>query len=312
MTQIPWKLVIHGGAGVIERGQSTPSRSGRSAPRSTGRWPRARRSWPAAEARSTRSRRRRRRARGRSRISTPGAARSSPIEGTNELDAAIMDGRTRDAGAVTGVTATKQPDQPRPGGDGAQPARLPEPRGRRPILARAGARAGRPRMVRDRRAAAPARRVMRVRRQPIISTSELKYGTVGAVAVDVPRPCRRRDLDRRPDRQALGPDRRFAADRRRHLCRRPGRRGLGDRRGRIFHPRRRRPRDLRPDADARRERRRRRADKVHRRRRRAGRKRRGDRGHRAGRRRLGASTRRECIAGWPRPRAAQVAIYADE
>ena len=30
-------------------------------------------------------------------------------QGTNELDAAIMDGRTRDAGAVTGVTATRNP-----------------------------------------------------------------------------------------------------------------------------------------------------------------------------------------------------------
>ena len=50
-----------------------------------------------------------------------------------------------------------QSGQPRPRGDGEQPARLPQPRGRRPLLARAGPRAGGARMVRDRRAPPPAR-----------------------------------------------------------------------------------------------------------------------------------------------------------
>ena len=171
-------------------------------------------------------------------------------EGTNELDAAIMDGRDRDAGAVTGVTATRNPISLARAVMEREPARLPQPRGRRPVLARAGARAGAARLVRDRRAAPPARRAASAPGDEHFDV-ELKYGTIGAVARRRGRPCRRRDLDRRPDRQELGPDRRFADDRRRHLCRRPRLRGLGDRRRRIFHPRRRRPRDLRADADAR-------------------------------------------------------------
>ena len=101
----------------------------------------------------------------------------------------------------------------------------------------AGLGAGREWLVRD-RASAAASSTSCWRRAAF--DAEVKYGTVGAVAVDSERPCRRRDLDRRADRQALGPDRRFAADRRRHLCRRPLGGRLGDRVGRIFHPRRRR------------------------------------------------------------------------
>ena len=61
-----------------------------------------------AATRSTRSRRRPASSRTIP-ISTPAADRSSPIQGTNEMDAAIMDGRDRAAGAVTGVTATRNP-----------------------------------------------------------------------------------------------------------------------------------------------------------------------------------------------------------
>jgi hypothetical protein len=82
---------------------------------------------------------------------------------------------------------------------------------------------------------------------------DLKYGTVGAVAVDRPGTCRG-DLDRRADRQALGADRGFAGDRRGHLCRRPRLRSLGHRHRRILHPRRSGARDLRADAAARRDR----------------------------------------------------------
>ena len=108
MTQIPWKLVVHGGAGVIERGQSTPEQD-----------------------RSIRASLDRALAAGADVLAQGGSAldaveRSACIleddphfnagrgavftyQGTNELDAAVMDGRGRDAGAVTGVTATRNP-----------------------------------------------------------------------------------------------------------------------------------------------------------------------------------------------------------
>ena len=44
-------------------------------------------------------------------------------EGRNELDASIMDGRTRQAGAVAGVTRTRQSGEPRARGDGKIQAR---------------------------------------------------------------------------------------------------------------------------------------------------------------------------------------------
>ena len=132
-----------------------------------------------------------------------------------------------------------------------KPARLPEQRGRRPVLERAGAGAGRAGMVRDRRAAAPARRAEGAGRRLFRCRAQIWDDRRGRGRLR--RPCRGGDLDRRADRQEMGPDRRFALDRRGHLCRRPCRRRLGHRRGRIFHPRRSRPRDLRADADARRE-----------------------------------------------------------
>jgi beta-aspartyl-peptidase (threonine type) len=108
MTKIPWKLVIHGGAGVIERERSTPEQdlairasldralavgaeilaAGGSALDSVERSACILEDDPAFNA-------------GRGAVFT--------YQGTNELDAAVMDGRGRDAGAVTGVTATRNP-----------------------------------------------------------------------------------------------------------------------------------------------------------------------------------------------------------
>jgi beta-aspartyl-peptidase (threonine type) len=103
-----WKLVIHGGAGVIERKNLTPERDkeiraaldhalaiGSKVLEAGGS------SLDAVEA-------------------TVKALEDNPnfnagrgavftYQGTNELDAAIMDGRTRAAGAVTGATTTKNP-----------------------------------------------------------------------------------------------------------------------------------------------------------------------------------------------------------
>ena len=103
-----WKLVIHGGAGVIERASMTPEKD---------------RAIRAALERSLET---------GSRILASGGDSLDAVEaavrvleddpsfnagkgavftwdGTIELDASIMDGRTRAAGAVAGVTATRNP-----------------------------------------------------------------------------------------------------------------------------------------------------------------------------------------------------------
>ncbi len=103
-----WKLVVHGGAGVIERAKMTPEKD---------------REIRAALDRSLEA---------GSRVLAGGGAALDAVEaavrvleddpnfnagrgsvltydGKIEMDASIMDGRTRAAGAVTGVTATKNP-----------------------------------------------------------------------------------------------------------------------------------------------------------------------------------------------------------
>ncbi|MEA3009724.1 MAG: L-asparaginase / beta-aspartyl-peptidase [Sphingomonadales bacterium] len=108
MTQIPWKLVIHGGSGVFERGQ-----------------------WTKAQEQDSRDALDRALGAGAAILAEGGTALDAvehaacvleddpsfnagrgavfTYQGTNELDAALMDGRTRNAGAVTGVTATRNP-----------------------------------------------------------------------------------------------------------------------------------------------------------------------------------------------------------
>jgi beta-aspartyl-peptidase (threonine type) len=103
-----WKLVIHGGAGVIERSRLTPEkereiRAGldRALVAGSAVLERGGTALDAVEAAV------------RVLEDDPNfnAGRGSvfTFEGKNELDAAIMDGRTRAAGAVAGVTATKNP-----------------------------------------------------------------------------------------------------------------------------------------------------------------------------------------------------------
>jgi L-asparaginase / beta-aspartyl-peptidase len=181
MTQIPWKLVVHGGAGVIERGQSTPEQE-----------------------REIREALDRALAAGEAVLAAGGdaldavelaarmleddpnfnAGRGSVFtyQGTNELDAAIMDGRGRDAGAVTGVTATRNP---------ISLARAVMEHSPHVFLSREGA----DQFSRDRGLeqaepewfATPERRrqleMMRSDEDHYFD-EELKYGTVGAVAVD--------------------------------------------------------------------------------------------------------------------------------
>ena len=135
-------------------------------------------------------------ARGRSRISTPAAARSSPTTAQIEIDAAIMDGATRNAGAVTGVTATRNPIAARARGDGAQPARLPRRRGRRAVRARAGASSRSTRLVRDRpSAAASSRNCAPGKRRAVRRASQIRHGRRGRAAT-------RRAMSPRPPRPA--------------------------------------------------------------------------------------------------------------
>ena len=103
-----WKLVIHGGAGVLERNRMTPEldrrhRAGLEAAldAGTGILAAGGSALDAVEAAA------------RSLEDNPlfNAGRGAVLtfDATTELDAAIMDGRTRDAGAVTGVSNTRNP-----------------------------------------------------------------------------------------------------------------------------------------------------------------------------------------------------------
>ncbi|HYJ81235.1 MAG TPA: isoaspartyl peptidase/L-asparaginase [Allosphingosinicella sp.] len=182
MTQIPWKLVVHGGAGVIERGQSTPEHE--------------------AEIRAGLDRAL---AAGAEVLAGGGSAldaveRAACIleddpnfnagrgavftyQGTNELDAAVMDGRSRDAGAVTGVSATRNP---------VSLARAVMEHSPHVFLSREGAdqfsrEQGLDQVGPEWFATAERRRQLEVMRsdESHYFDEELKYGTVGAVAVDM-------------------------------------------------------------------------------------------------------------------------------
>jgi beta-aspartyl-peptidase (threonine type) len=182
MTEIPWKLVIHGGAGVIERGQSTPEQE-----------------------REIRSALDRALAAGEAILAGGGDALDAveraaclleddpafnagrgavfTYQGTNELDAAVMEGSGRDAGAVTGVTATKNP---------VSLARAVMEHSPHVFLSREGAdqfsrEHGLEQAGPEWFATPERRRQLDVMRSDDghYFDEELKYGTVGAVAVDI-------------------------------------------------------------------------------------------------------------------------------
>jgi len=182
MTQIPWKLVIHGGAGVIERERSTPEQD-----------------------RDIRASLDRALAAGAGVLAEGGSALDAveraacvleddpnfnagrgsvfTYQGTNELDAAVMDGRGRDAGAVTGVTATRNP---------VSLARAVMEHSPHVFLSREGAdqfsrENGLEQVGPEWFATAERRRQLEVMRSDDSHyfDEELKYGTIGAVAVDV-------------------------------------------------------------------------------------------------------------------------------
>jgi beta-aspartyl-peptidase (threonine type) len=181
MTQIPWKLVIHGGAGVMERGQSTPEQE---------------REIRAALDRALGA--------GETILAEGGGAldaveRAACIleddphfnagrgavftyQGTNELDAAVMDGTNRNAGAVTGISATRNP---------ISLARAVMEHSPHVFLSREGAdqfsrEQGLEQVGPEWFATAERRRQLEMMRSDDSHyfDEELKYGTVGAVAVD--------------------------------------------------------------------------------------------------------------------------------
>ena len=176
-----WKLVIHGGAGVIERASLTPEKD-----------------------REIRTALDHALATG-SKVLVGGGSALDAVEatvkelednpnfnagrgavftyqGTNELDAAIMDGRTRGAGAVTGVTATKNP---------ISLARAVMEKSPHVFLSREGAdqfsREQGLEQVPNSYFATPERRrqleELKARKLSYFDV-DLKYGTVGAVALD--------------------------------------------------------------------------------------------------------------------------------
>lgn len=103
-----WAIVAHGGAGVIERGHLKPEQD---------------RAYRASMSRAAEAGAEVLKAGGSAMDAVEAAVRlleEDPLfnagrgavftaEGKTELDAAVMDGRTRDAGAVAGVTRTKHP-----------------------------------------------------------------------------------------------------------------------------------------------------------------------------------------------------------
>ena len=106
--QPTWTLVIHGGAGVLERSRMTPEldarhRAGLDAALEAGATILAGggSALDAVEAAA--------RSLEDNELFNAGRGAVLTFDGETELDAAIMDGRARDAGAVTGVSATRNP-----------------------------------------------------------------------------------------------------------------------------------------------------------------------------------------------------------
>jgi L-asparaginase / beta-aspartyl-peptidase len=113
---------------------------------------------------------------------SPGRGAVFTYEGTNELDAAIMDGRDRKAGAITGITKTKNPIQLARAVMEKSPHVMLSHEGADQFAAEQGLEQVDPAYF-----ATPERRrqLDEMKAQKLSSFDvDLKYGTVGAVAVD--------------------------------------------------------------------------------------------------------------------------------
>ena len=150
-------------------------------------------------------------------------------DGGVELDAVVMEGTGRCAGAVACVAGVRNP---------VRAARAVLEDGHHVLLVGDGARARSPPSAASSSATTAGSSPTASARCSRPARTAGRHGTVGAVARDARRPPRRRDLDRRHDGPAPRPGRRLPADRRRHLGRRRQRRRLLHRRRRGDHPRR--------------------------------------------------------------------------
>ena len=179
---IPWKLVVHGGAGVIERSLLSAQaeadiRAALDAALEVGSAILAAGGTALDAVEET----------AKALEDNPhfNAGRGSVFtyQGTIEMDAAIMDGRTREAGAVAGVTATRNP---------VSLARAVMEKSPHVFLSREGA----DQFSREEglEQAPPEYFATEFRREALAAMraqgddyfdEELKYGTVGAVAVDI-------------------------------------------------------------------------------------------------------------------------------
>ena len=181
MSHIGWKLVVHGGAGIIERSRITPEQD-RDIRAGLGR------ALSAGEAVL---------AGGGSAVDAVEAAvrtlEDDPnfnagrgavftYEGRNELDAAIMDGSDRSAGAVTGVATTRHPVSLARSVKDHSPHVLLRGRGADQFSSEQGLE-----QVDNNWFATPERRrqldEMKANKLGSFDV-DLKYGTVGAVALD--------------------------------------------------------------------------------------------------------------------------------
>ena len=177
-----WKMLVHGGAGVIERHLLTPEtdraiRAALGHALSTGAkiLEAGGNALDAVEAAAMELEDDPHFNAGRGSVFT--------YQGTNEMDAAIMDGRTRAAGAVTGVTATRNP---------VSLARAVMEHSPHVMLSREGA--DQFSREHDLEQVAPEWFVTPERRRQLEEVratpgawfdEEMKYGTVGAVALDL-------------------------------------------------------------------------------------------------------------------------------
>ena len=243
-----WTLVIHGGAGNDERDRMTPEQEAGVARRAR-RGARGGVDGAGGGRRRARCGRRRRCRCSRTiRTSTPARGAVFTWDGVTNSTPRSWTGATARGGLGRRQHDHAPPGRARPRGDGGQPARDAVRRGRgRSSRASMGSSRSRPAGSPPPERRRATRRVEGARQVGWFDV-DLKYGTVGAVAMDTHGHVAAATSTGGRHRQALGPDRRFADHRRGHLCRRSRLRGLRDRGGRILHPRRRRARNLRARA----------------------------------------------------------------
>jgi beta-aspartyl-peptidase (threonine type) len=185
-------------------------------------------------------------------------------EGRNELDAAIMEGKNKMAGSVAGVTIIKNP---------ISAARAVMEKSKHVMMAGRGAelfatkmgleivdpsyfwterrwKALQDELLKEQKqsgaaASQPAEKKQHAESAPLNERHEVRHGRRGRARPE--RKSRRGDVDRRHDQQAIRPHRRLADHRSRHLRGQRVVRRLRHRRGRVLHPLERRLRHRRAD-----------------------------------------------------------------